>query len=74
MNLIFVIGKKLFKIDNIINFIIKVNSIMEELLKFKHIYGDKQVINGFGVNINPSIEIYIEVAKLRAWFQVERKK
>ena len=47
---------------------------MEELLKFKNIYGDKHVINGFGVNINPSIEIYTEVAKLRVWFQVERKK
>ena len=35
MNLIFVIGKKLLKFDNIINFISKINSIMEELLKFK---------------------------------------
>ena len=46
---------------------------MNELLKFKKVYGDKPVINGFGFNINPSIEIYEKIQKILEWRNNEIK-
>ena len=45
----------------------------EELLKFKNLYGDKPVINGYGVDINPSIELFTKVQELKTWWKKEIK-
>lgn len=45
----------------------------EELLKFKNLYGDKPVINGYGVDINPSIKLFTKVQELRTWWKKEIK-
>ena len=42
-----------------------------KLLKFKNLYGDKPVINGYGVDINPSIELFTKVQELRTWWKKE---
>ena len=42
-----------------------------KLLKFKNLYGDKPVINGYGVDINPSIELFTKVQELKTWWKKE---
>ena len=49
------------------------NYMSEELLKFKNLYGDKPVINGYGVDINPSIELFTKVQELKTWWKKEIK-
>jgi len=51
MNLIFVIGKKLLKFDNIINFISKVNSIMDKKTDLKN----KEIVKKSNTKFTPIV-------------------
>ena len=44
-----------------------------KLLEFKKLYGDKPVLNGYGVDINPSIELFTKVQELKTWWKKEIK-